>query len=258
MKMKIASWNVNSVKARGERLLAFLKRHEPDVVCLQELKGISENFPFESVRAEGYHAAVYGQKTYNGVAVLSRVEPRNIVRGFEDGIEDPAARFLSAQIGDLTIASVYVPNGQAVGTEKYAYKLKWLERLDRYLVKNHSAGDSLILAGDFNVAPEDRDVYNPEAWRGQVLCSDAEREAFRKVCAFGLDDTFRRIHPEGGLYSWWDYRQLGFPKNHGLRIDFILATKNLADKCQQSLIDRDERKGSTPSDHAPVIAIFEG
>lgn len=255
--LKVVTWNLNSVKARKDRLVAFLKREEPHLVCLQELKGIDETFPLEEVKATGYDAAVYGQKTYNGVAVLSRAPLEVVSRGFGDGVEDPAARFLCVKAYGLTLASAYIPNGQAVGTDKYAYKLEWLKRLRRYLQTHHSATQPLIVGGDFNVAPEDRDVYDPDGWRGQILFSDPEKAGLKDVCAFGLQDTFRKHHSEGNLYSWWDYRMLGFPKNRGARIDFLFATAPLWEKCLSSRIDRDERKGTGASDHAPVIAEFD-
>lgn len=253
----IATWNVNSVKARWERLQAFLKRAAPDVACLQELKGVTENFPREALKELGYDSAVLGQKTYNGVCILSRAPLTDVTTGFQDGVEDPAARFIGATTYGMRIYSAYIPNGQAVGSEKYAYKMLWLERLRKYLDKHESPTKPAIVAGDFNVAPEDRDVHDPKAWEGQLLCSIPEREALAKICAFGLKDTFRKHHADGGLYSWWDYRMLGFPKNLGLRIDFILATAPLWEVCSQARIDRDERKGQTPSDHAPVLATFD-
>ena len=255
--LKIATWNVNSIKMRLERLAAFLKREEPDFVCLQELKCTEENFPFEPIAATGYTATVFGQKTYNGVAVLSRKPIDTYVAGLPTFGDDPSARFLIVKQGDLSVASAYIPNGQEVGSEKYHYKLKWFQCLERYLKDSHRPDERILIAGDFNVAPEDRDVHDPEQWRGKILFSDPEKEALQRVCRFGLYDTFRKHHAEAGLFSWWDYRQLAFPKNLGLRIDFILASKPLFDACTQARIDRDERKGKSPSDHAPVIANFE-
>ncbi len=254
---KVATWNVNSVKARLERLLNFLERAKPDVVCLQELKCIEEQFPFEPLKAAGYSVAAFGQKSYNGVALLSRHPITDVVRGFGDGDEDVAARFVGGTIKGIRIFSAYIPNGQAVGSEKYEYKLKWLKRLSQYLATHADKTKPLLLMGDFNVAPEDRDVHDPKAWEGMILFSEPEKAALRKVCEFGLQDTFRRHHPEPGLYSWWDYRMLSFPKNKGLRIDFILATQPAMEVCTAASIDREERKGQTPSDHAPVIAEFD-
>ncbi|MBY0371778.1 exodeoxyribonuclease III [bacterium] len=253
---KVAAWNVNSVKARLDRLLAFLERENPDVVLLQELKCEEPNFPYEGIGNLGYSAAVFGQKAYNGVAIVSKEPATDIVRGFGDGGLDEA-RFISATVQGVRVASAYIPNGQAVGAEKYHYKLEWLARLRRHLGAHYQSNQKFLLGGDFNVAPEDRDVHDPEAWRGQILFSDPERAALRDVCGFGLDDTFRKHHGEAGHFSWWDYRMLGFPKNRGLRIDFLLATPPLMEACHSARIDRDERKGTLPSDHAPVIAEFK-
>jgi exodeoxyribonuclease-3 len=250
---KIATWNVNSVKARFERLQAFLRREQPDIVCLQELKCTDDLFPIGAMADLGYHATVWGQKAYNGVAILSRQAAENAELGFGDGGEN-ASRFVVATVGELRIASAYIPNGQAVGTDKFAYKLEWLGRLEAYLKR---AGDApFCLAGDFNVAPADIDVHDPQSWRDQVLCSEPERDAFRRILACGFHDCFRELHPQTQAYSWWDYRQLGFVKNRGLRIDFILANRALRERCCSIRIDRDERKGTGASDHAPVIAEF--
>ena len=253
---KIVTWNVNSIAARLERVLDFLKRETPDILCLQELKGMEEKFPFKEMEEAGYHAAVHGQKTYNGVAILSREIPSNVMKGFSKG-KDPQARFISAQFDSYTIMSAYIPNGQEVGCEKYDYKLAWLKDLRKHLADNHKKDENLLLMGDFNVIPEDRDVHDPEAWEGGILFSEPEKEALRNVLDFGLIDTFRLHHPEDKLYSWWDYRALCFPKNMGARIDFILATAPLAAQCTDAQISRADRKGPKPSDHAPVIATFK-
>ncbi|MBN1591304.1 MAG: exodeoxyribonuclease III [Pirellulales bacterium] len=253
--MKLACWNVNSIRARHDRLMAWLERTEPDVLCLQELKVVDESFPREALAELGYHAAVFGQKTYNGVAVLSRTEAKQIVRGFGD--DDPQSRFLAARIGQLHVLCAYVPNGQEVGSDKWAYKLAWMSRLRAYLDEYCSADDRLVLCGDFNVARDELDVARPDDWADSVLCHVDARRAFETILDWGLVDVFREHHPEGKLYSWWDYRMLGFPKNNGLRIDYVLATKCLAEKCAAAEIDRDERKGTKPSDHAPVVAEFK-
>jgi exodeoxyribonuclease-3 len=255
--MKLATWNVNSIRARQERLLAWLERVEPDVVCLQELKGTDEAFPYDVIRAAGYHAAVFGQKTYNGVAILSRVEPVDVVRGLQDGDDDPQARLISADIQGVRVLSAYFPNGQAVGTEAFALKLAWMRRLRAYLERRHRPSEPLVLCGDFNVAPDDTDVARPEAWAESVLCHPDSRAGLEEIRDWGLVDVFRQHHPQGGLYSWWDYQRLAFPKNDGLRIDHIFATSPLAARCPSAEIDRQERKGPKPSDHAPVIAVFE-
>jgi len=251
--MLIATWNVNSVKARKERLLAFLERHRPDVVCLQELKTEGAGYPFDDVRAAGYESAVLGQKTYNGVAILSREAPRDVTTGFGDGGDESQARLVAATVGGLRVASAYVPNGKEVGSEKWPYKLEWLARLAAWAARE-KGGPPLVLCGDFNVAPEDRDVANPAAWADSVLCHADVRAAWAALLSTGLVDSFRLHHEEGGLYSWWDYRMLGFPKNDGLRIDHVLLARELASRCTRAFIDRDERKGKLPSDHAPVFA----
>ncbi len=251
--MRLATWNLNSIRARLPRLLAWLGRQQPDVLCLQELKVSQEQFPFAEVEAAGYHAAVFGQRTYNGVAILSRTPLREIEAGFGPEDDDPAARLISARAGDLQVLSAYVPNGQVVGSEKWEYKLAWLGKLRRHLDRQRDPGDKLALCGDLNIAPEARDVANPAAWEGSVLYCAEARAALGQVLAFGLVDAFRLHHSEGGLYSWWDYRMLAFPKNDGLRIDHVLVTEPLAPLCSGAFIDRNERKGQQPSDHAPVL-----
>jgi len=255
--MKIATWNVNSIRARQERLLAWLDRARPDVLCLQELKVVDEAFPAEELLEAGYHCAVHGQKTYNGVAILSRKKPSDIRRGIDDEGDDPQARLISARIADIIVISAYVPNGQEVGSEKYAYKLDWLERLTGHLRKNFSPEDRVLLCGDFNVALDDKDVARPADWSDSVLCDETTRAAVGRIADWGLVDVFREFHPDGGQYSWWDYRMLGFQKNNGLRIDHIFASRPMAQLCSEAEIDRQERKGKKPSDHAPVVAVFD-
>jgi exodeoxyribonuclease-3 len=254
--MLIASWNINSIRARTDRLLAWLGDRRPDVVCLQELKCTEEQFPSEQVRALGYHPAVFGQRSYNGVAILARAPPERVERGFLDGEDDEQARVLSATVLGVRVASLYAPNGQAVDSPAYREKLQWYGRLRRWLDLRHPKDSPLVLTGDFNVAPENRDVWDPNLWEGQTLFSIPERTALKQVVDFGLVDTFRRFHSEGGRFSWWDYRMLGFPKNRGLRIDQIYATPLLAERCLAAGIDREARKGTLPSDHAPVWARF--
>lgn len=254
--MRIVTWNVNSIGSRLERLIAFLKRHEPDVLCLQELKCLDEKFPFTEIEATGYHAAVFGQKTYNGVALISKKPAHNVVRSFKDGVDDPQSRMIAGTFDGVTVMSCYVPNGQEVGADKYFYKLNWLARLRRYLDREQSPNEPLVVCGDYNVAPGDLDVHDPAAWREKILCSTREREALRHVQEFGLTDSFRHLHPTESQFSWWDYRMLGFPKNHGLRIDLILSSEVMTKRLAACYVDRDERKGDKPSDHAPVIADF--
>jgi len=251
--MRLATWNVNSVRARHERLLAWLAAHQPDVLCLQELKVADPSFPLDELRAAGYEAAIHGQKTYNGVAILSRTPLGEVERGLADDVDDPQARLISARVQGLRVISAYVPNGAVVGSEKWAYKLAWLQRLRRHLERRFARTEPLLLCGDFNVAPEDRDVANPAAWAGSVLTHAEARVALAELLSFGLVDAFRLKRPEPGLYSWWDYRMLGFPKNDGLRIDHVFTTPTLAGRVSAASIDRNERKGKQPSDHAPVI-----
>jgi len=253
----VATWNVNSVRAREARLLAFLERSRPDVLCLQELKTEDAAFPLEAVTRLGYHAAVYGQKTYNGVAILAREAPADVKRGMGDGDADPQARLIEARVRGVRVISAYFPNGGEVGSEKWAYKLAWMERLRAHLAATAVPGEPFALCGDFNVAPEDRDVANPESWKDTVLCHPDAREALARIAASGFEDAFRRVRPEPGLYSWWDYRMLGFPKNDGLRIDHVYATAPLAARTAAAEIDRNERKGKQPSDHAPVLVTFQ-
>ena len=252
--MQLATWNVNSAKARHERMLAWLGRLEPDVVCLQELKGETDAFSRIEYEALGYDCAVYGQKTYNGVAILSRTELSEVRVGFDDDVDDPQARFIAATTQGVRILCAYVPNGGEVGGPRYPYKLQWLKRLRDYLNTHESPDTPTILCGDFNVAPFDDDVA-PE-WQDSVLTHPDVRVALENVRQWGFEDVVRAKHPAGGLFSWWDYRQLGFAKNKGARIDHIYATRSMAERCTEARVDRDERKGKKPSDHAPVLATF--
>jgi exodeoxyribonuclease-3 len=255
--MLLATWNVNSVRARLDRLVAFLGRWSPDVVCLQELKVPDEDFPLEAIHAAGYQAAILGQRTYNGVAILSRVEAGEIQVGFGDGDADQQARFIAATVGGVRVASAYIPNGQVVGSDKWAYKLDWLGRLRAWLDRHTAVDQPLALCGDFNVAPEDRDAARPDEWRDSVLCHEDARRALHGVTSWGLTDAIR-LHDEGpGPFSWWDYRMLAFPKGNGLRIDHIFLTAPLAARCTSATVDREERKGKQPSDHAPVLVTLE-
>jgi exodeoxyribonuclease III len=257
-RLRIATWNVNSIRARLERLLRWLEREAVDILCLQELKASDEEFPALELQALGYHAAVFGQKTYNGVAILAREKPRDVERGFGPGTDhgDGQARLIAATVADVRVLCAYFPNGGDVGSEKWAYKLSWMRRLGAHLGRRYDPEQPLALCGDFNVAPEERDVYDPASWRNSVLFHPEVRAALDDVAAFGLEDVFRRHREEGGLYSWWDYRMLAFPKGRGLRIDHIYATRQLAGRSRDASIDREERKGKQPSDHAPVIASF--
>ncbi len=254
--MRLATWNVNSVRARLPRLLAWLERRRPDAVCLQETKVVDEDFPRAEIEALGYECIVHGQKTYNGVAVLARGGASSVIRGLPGDGEDAERRLVAARLGDVWVLSAYVPNGKEVGTPSYEYKLAWLARLRAFLDDTFDPAAPLALCGDFNVAPGDLDVWDPELWRGRILFSEPEKHALGEVTAWGLEDTLRRHHPEGGVYTWWDYRAGAFHRGWGVRIDHVLATRPLAARCAAVEVDRDERKGEKPSDHAPVIADF--
>ncbi|HEX9053706.1 MAG TPA: exodeoxyribonuclease III [Gemmatimonadales bacterium] len=256
--LTVATYNVNSIRARLERVLAWLGRAECDVVCLQELKVADDEFPREAFEAAGWHCAVHGQRTYNGVAILSRSPLTGVSAGLGDGVADPEARLLVAHAAGVRIVSAYVPNGQTVGSAKWAYKLAWMARLRAWLERRASPDEPLVLAGDFNVAPEDRDVARPDEWRDSVLCHGEARAALRAIVDWGLVDTVRLHHHGDGPYTWWDYRMLGFPKNNGLRIDHVLVTEPLGRRCRNAYVVRDERKGKQPSDHAPVVTELAG
>jgi exodeoxyribonuclease-3 len=252
----VATWNVNSVRTRLPRLLPWLERRRPDVVCLQETKVIDDDFPRAEIEAAGYRCLVNGQKTYNGVAILTRGDAAETARALPGDTPESDRRLLAASVAGIHVASVYCPNGQEVGSEKYAYKLDWYRRLRALLEATWTPAQPLVVCGDFNVAPEDRDVWDPEKWRGQVLFSDPEKEALRLLTDWGLEDALRRLRPDAGIYTWWDYRFGAFHRGWGLRIDHVLATPPLAARCVSVEVDRDERKGEKPSDHAPVVATF--
>lgn len=254
--MKIATWNVNSIRVRRDRVLGWLDSERPDVLCLQELKLPADDFPASAFAELGYHAAVHGQKTWNGVAILSRAEPEDVRRGIDDDASDAQARLVSARVAGVRVLSAYFPNGGEVGSEKWHYKLAWMERLRLHLERHEDPASDLLLCGDMNVAPDDADVADPEAWKDTVLCHPDARAGLERLRDWGLADTFRALHPEGSVYSWWDYRNLGFPRNDGLRIDHVLATQGLLSRCRGAGVDREARKGKQPSDHAPAWAEF--
>jgi exodeoxyribonuclease-3 len=254
-KVKIASWNINSLRKRQDRLFPWLETTQPDVVCLQETKCTDEQFPVLALQAAGYQSAYHGEKSYNGVAILSKTQLAHVRASLCDEIADPQARVIAATVKGVRVFSIYAPNGQAVGSSAYKYKLSWYTRLrDCFLRENNP---HLVVCGDFNVAPADEDVHDPALWRGAIMCSEPERTAFQQLCDVGLRDTLRLHHKESGLFTWWDYRMLAFPKNRGLRIDAILASEAVARKCTAAGIDREMRKGKEPSDHAPIWAEFE-
>jgi exodeoxyribonuclease-3 len=254
--MRIATWNINSLRVRMEHLSRWLAEHAVDAVALQELKLADEHFPHAEIAAMGLHAVCYGQKTYNGVAILSRTESQECAVGVP-GDADPQRRVIAATLGPIRLVNVYVPNGQAVGSEKYTYKLAWLERLRAYLATLLGRHEHLLVAGDFNIAPEDRDVHDPAAWEGSVHVSEPERAALAKITALGFHDLFRRFEQPANAWSWWDYRMNAFRRDHGLRIDLMLASRALAERCTACSIDRSPRTWERPSDHAPVTAEFD-
>jgi exodeoxyribonuclease III len=254
--VKIATWNVNSLRVRGEQVLEWLRSEQPDVVALQETKMQDPDFPHPEFTAAGYHSVFSGQKTYNGVALLARLPLIDIVRDIPD-FDDPPRRVLAASIGPLRVINLYVPNGQAPGSEKFAYKLRWLQALTRWLGTEAERHPGLVVLGDFNVAPEDRDVHDPAAWAGCVHVSPEERAALAGILELGLVDTFRRFEQPEKSFSWWDYRQGAFRRNAGLRIDLILAHRQLAAALVECRIDAEPRRVERASDHTPVIAVFD-
>ncbi len=256
--MKIATHNVNSVRARLPRVLAWLERTRPDVVCLQELKAREKDLPLDALNGAGYHVTALGQKTYNGVAILSLQPPTDVLRGFDDEQpEDPQARLVAATVGGVRVLSAYFPNGAEPSSDKYLYKQAWLDRLQAYLEQRCDPTTPLVLAGDFNIASDERDATRPEAWEGTVLYNPVMRARLARLLRWGFVDTFRMHQPEPGHYTWWDYRAASFRRNEGLRIDYLLATRSLAARCVAAGIDKEERAGTKPSDHAPVWAEFE-
>lgn len=253
--MKIVAWNVNSLKVRLPQLLDFLATRNPDVVCLQETKLEDHNFPLAEIKAAGYQAVFSGQKTYNGVAILSKAPLSDVQIGIPD-FADEQKRVIAATVDATRVVCVYIPNGQDVESDKYQYKLKWLSALTAWLKDELTRYPELALLGDYNIAPEDRDVHDPAAWKDRVLCSLPERDAFNRLLTLGLKDSFRLFEQPEKTFSWWDYRMMGFPRNAGLRIDHILLSEALTARCSASIIDRDMRKLERPSDHAPVIATL--
>ncbi len=253
--MKIATWNVNSLNVRLPHVLEWLATAEPDILVLQEIKQVTEAFAADKFAAVDYKGIASGQKTYNGVAVISRNEGADIITDFP-GFEDPQRRILAATIDGVRVINLYIPNGTSVGSEKYDYKMSWLAALKIFLKDEMSRHDKLVVLGDFNIAPDDRDVHNPEQWGEGILCSPPERAALQGLVDLGLSDVFRQFDQAEKLFSWWDYRAAGFRRNAGLRIDLILASKTLSDNCTASYIDREPRTWERPSDHTPVIAEF--
>lgn len=249
--LKLASWNVNSLKIRLEQVLNWLDTTGVDILALQETKTIDENFPTAAFLDRGYHISFAGQKTFNGVAIISRFPQSEIITDIPD-LDDPQRRILASTISGVRIINLYVPNGSEVNSDKYLYKLDWLEKVSAFITNEMRQHEHLAVVGDFNIAPEDCDVHDPEEWEGCVLVSPPEREAFFRLLSYGLQDSFRLFPQEEKQFSWWDYRAAGFRRNRGLRIDHVLLSKSLAECCLSSFIDKDARRAERPSDHAPV------
>jgi len=254
--MKIASWNVNSLRVRLPHVLDWLDTHRPDVLGLQELKMPTEAFPTDEIAELGYQSVAYGQKTYNGVALLSLEAPDNVTTGLPN-FPDEQHRVIAADYNGVRIINLYVPNGQTVGADKYIYKLAWLDALRNWLTEELAANPNIVVIGDFNIAPADRDIYDPEEWRGKILCSDDERARLRELESIGFTDSFRLFDQPDNTFSWWDYRAAAFRRKRGLRIDLVLASAAMVDRCTASDVDPEPRKLERPSDHAPVFSIFD-
>lgn len=255
--MLIATWNVNSLKARLPRVEEWVERVQPDVLCMQETKMADADFPLLTFQEMGYEAVHHGEGRWNGVAILSRVGIADVVYGFADGIEpDTDARLVTATCDGVRVLTVYVPNGRSLEDDHYQYKLSWLARLRAHLDAVADPATDVVVLGDWNIAPEDRDVYDPKAFEGATHVSDRERKALDEIKGFGLVDVFRQRYDADGLYSWWDYRGGNFHKKMGLRIDYLLASRSLAARSVSDLVDRNARKGQKPSDHAPVLGLF--
>ncbi len=253
--MKIASWNVNSLRVRLPQVLEWLEDNQVDVLALQETKMVDEDFPVEEIQQAGYEVQYSGQKTYNGVAILSKQEGSDVVKDIKD-LDDPQRRILAATVDDVRVLNLYVVNGKEVGSDKYEYKLDWLKKVTAFIKQDLKKYPRYVVLGDFNIAPEDADVHSPEAWRDKILCSDEERQALTTITDLGFVDTFRLFDQEENTFSWWDYRGGGFRRNQGLRIDLILASSLLEGACSFSVVDKAPRANERPSDHAPVIAEF--
>jgi exodeoxyribonuclease-3 len=254
--MKLATWNVNSVTARLPLVTKWLAEAQPDVLCLQELKCTAEKFPAAAFAELGYSSAAFGQRTYNGVAILARAGLTDVQRGFPNDEEGAQARLLAATVEGVRVVNVYIPNGAFVGSDKYRFKLEWMRRLRTFFDEHCEREAQVLVCGDFNVAPEERDVHDPEQWEGRILFSKRERAALNEIKDWGFVDTFRLHTDEGGHFSWWDYRQGSFRRNAGLRIDHIWTSETLAARCRKSWIDKEPRGWERPSDHTPVVSEF--
>lgn len=254
--IKLASWNVNSLKVRLDQVLEWIESSKVDVLALQETKMVDEQFPVDTFTSRGFSVAFSGQKTYNGTAIVSR-QPLSDTLTDIPSMDDPQRRILVATIGDLRLINLYVPNGAEVGSDKYEYKLAWLNSVSHFIKEQLSLYPKLAVVGDFNIAPEDRDVHAPDEWQGCVLVSEPERKAFNRLIGLGLHDSFRELNPESQVYSWWDYRAAGFRRNRGLRIDHILLSTSLMQMCTEVAVDVEPRRADRPSDHAPVWAFLD-
>jgi exodeoxyribonuclease-3 len=255
--MKIATWNVNSIRVRLQAVLDWMAQTQPDVLCLQEIKVTDEVFPADSFEALGYQLAVSGQKTYNGVAIISKYEMTEVETEFPDYDAEGQKRFIAATIGKMRVVNVYIPNGSAPDSPKFVYKLEFIQQLHSYMKHHHEPEELLVLAGDFNVAPEARDVYDAEEMEGEIGFHPEERSALAALKKWGFEDVFRRHHEEGGFYSWWDYRAGAFRRDMGLRIDHIWASPSLASLSLECGMDKTQRSLPKPSDHIPVWATFD-
>ncbi len=255
--MKIATWNVNSINIRLEQLLEWLEATQTDVVCLQETKCVDENFPYQAIFDAGYHTAFYGQKSYNGVAIISKHEIDDVQKNFPDDDDESPKRLIAATIKGIRIVNTYIPNGTELWTDKFTFKLDWLQRLRRYFDETCDQNSDVLLCGDFNVAPEELDVWSVPAWEGKLHFTKTERAAIHHVKQWGFVDVFRKLHPDAKEYSWWNYREGAWQRNQGLRIDHIWTSPPLADKCTGCWIDKAPRSHEKPSDHTPVVAEFK-
>lgn len=256
MPFTIASWNVNSLKVRLPQVLEWLIAHQPDVLALQETKMTDDVFPFAEINKIGYEVVFSGQKTYNGMAIISREKAQDIITEIPE-LHDHQRRVLGATINGIRVLNLYVPNGESVFSQKYEYKLNWLKHLDEFLKHEIKAHQKFVILGDFNIAPEEIDVHDPKLWEGKVLFSEKERAAFQDILQIGFVDCFRSLAPEEKAFSWWDYRLNAFKRKMGLRIDHILANTHYAAKCERCFIDTNPRASERPSDHAPVVAQFQ-
>ncbi len=254
--MKIVSWNVNSLKVRLEHVLQWSKQNSPDVLAIQETKLTDDKFPEKEITAAGWHVVYSGQPTYNGVCIISSSAATDVVTDIE-GLDDPQRRILAATIDDVRIINLYVVNGSEPDSEKYTYKMHWLEQVTNFIGQQLEEYENVVVLGDFNIAPDDRDVYDAEYWRGKILCTDKERAKLEDILDLGFDDSFRLLHDDGGHYSWWDYRMGGFPRNLGLRIDLILTNEPMSEMLTAAYIDKEPRAWERPSDHTPVVAEFD-